>query len=149
MTSRELMESPRSDLGPLTPSDGALTEVKTVTDPLFSLLAVSRIPSRREVNGTKEIPVNKVAETMVANGNLEKKAAGASPDQLTAAFGRQLSLASRSIHADDYTNTHPAVAPPMHVSTTFRYSDNPDELLPWADMDVSYLSQNPHGTALG
>jgi hypothetical protein len=32
----------------------------------------------------------------------------------------------------------------MHVSTTFRYSDNPDELLPWADMDVSYLvSKSP------
>jgi hypothetical protein len=94
-------------------------------------------PSRREVNETQRISATKT-ETMVANGNLEKKAAGASPDQLTAAFGRQLSLASRAIHADDYTNTHPAVAPPMHVSTTFRYSDNPDKLLPWADMDVSY-----------
>ncbi|KAK4127112.1 PLP-dependent transferase [Parathielavia appendiculata] len=73
---------------------------------------------------------------------LEKKAAGASPNQLTAAFGRQLSLASRSIHADDYTNTHPAVAPPLHVSTTFRYSDNPDELLPWSEMDPSTLDES-------
>jgi hypothetical protein len=67
----------------------------------------------------------------------EKKAAGAGPNQLTEAFGRQLSMASRSVHADDYTNTHAAVAPPMHVSTTFRYPRNPDELLPWSDQDVS------------
>jgi hypothetical protein len=59
------------------------------------------------------------------------------PNKLAAAFGRQLSLASRSVHADDYTNTHPAVAPPMHVSTTFRYADNPEELVPWSDFTVS------------
>ncbi|KAL2199559.1 Cys/Met metabolism PLP-dependent enzyme-domain-containing protein [Corynascus similis CBS 632.67] len=72
---------------------------------------------------------------MVSKETPEKKADGAGPDQLTAAFGRQLSLASRSVHADDHTNTHTAVAPPMHVSTTFRYADNPDELVPWADGD--------------
>ncbi|KAH6627982.1 Cys/Met metabolism PLP-dependent enzyme-domain-containing protein [Chaetomium tenue] len=72
---------------------------------------------------------------MVSNGNTEKKAAGAGPNQLAAAFGRQLSLASRSVHADDYTNTHTAVAPPMHVSTTFRYPRNPDELVAWSDVE--------------
>ncbi len=73
---------------------------------------------------------------MTLGSTPEKTAAGARPDQLAAAFGRQLSLASRSVHADDYTNTHSAVAPPMHVSTTFRYSDNPDKLLPWSEIDV-------------
>jgi hypothetical protein len=58
------------------------------------------------------------------------------PDHLASTFGRELSLASRSIHADDYVNTHPAVAPPMHVSTTFRYENDPDKLVPWFDMDV-------------
>ncbi|KAK4211734.1 cystathionine beta-lyase [Rhypophila decipiens] len=53
------------------------------------------------------------------------------PDELTAAFGKQLSLSSRSVHADDYINNHQAVAPPMHVSTTFRYSRNPDDLKQW------------------
>ncbi|KAG7292109.1 hypothetical protein NEMBOFW57_002142 [Staphylotrichum longicolle] len=72
---------------------------------------------------------------MVLNGTAEKKAAGATANQLAEAFGKQLSLASRSVHADDYTNTHPAVAPPMHVSTTYRYSKNPDELVPWSDVD--------------
>jgi cystathionine gamma-synthase len=50
------------------------------------------------------------------------------PGKLAAVFDRQLSIASLALHADDYINTHPAVAPPMHVSTTFRYADNPDEL---------------------
>jgi cystathionine gamma-synthase len=74
---------------------------------------------------------------MVSNGNTEKKVEGAGPNQLASAFGRELSLASRSVHADDYTNTHTAVAPPMHVSTTFRYPRNPDELVAWSEVDVS------------
>ncbi|KAG6041297.1 hypothetical protein E4U41_005125 [Claviceps citrina] len=40
----------------------------------------------------------------------------------------RLSLSSRAIHADDYISAHRAVAPAMHVSTTFRYPDNPDDL---------------------
>jgi hypothetical protein len=85
---------------------------------------------------------------MAANGTAEKMTAGAGPDQLSAAFGRQLSLASRSVHADDYTNTHSAVAPPMHVSTTFRYTDDPDKLLPVYDDDVSRprAASELHGT---
>lgn len=58
------------------------------------------------------------------------------PGQLASVFNRELSLASRSIHADDYINTHRAVAPPMHVSTTFRYARDPDELVPWLNTDV-------------
>ncbi|KAL6403423.1 cystathionine beta-lyase [Ilyonectria robusta] len=41
-----------------------------------------------------------------------------------------LSLASRGVHADDNIAVHRAVAPAMHVSTTFRYSDDPDLLKP-------------------
>ncbi|KAK7951258.1 Cys/Met metabolism PLP-dependent enzyme-domain-containing protein [Apiospora aurea] len=44
---------------------------------------------------------------------------------------QHLSLSAQAIHADDFLSSHQAVAPPMHVSTTFRYSDNPDELSPW------------------
>lgn len=58
------------------------------------------------------------------------------PDHLDRAFGKQLSLASRSVHADDYINNHQAVAPPMHVSTTFRYSRNPDDLVAWENLNV-------------
>ncbi|KAI1356906.1 Cys/Met metabolism PLP-dependent enzyme-domain-containing protein [Xylaria sp. FL0043] len=53
---------------------------------------------------------------------------------------QHLSLSSQTVHADDFLNSHAAVAPPMHVSTTFRYSRNPD--------DLSYMSNtspnNPH-----
>ncbi|GAW22801.1 hypothetical protein ANO14919_123440 [Xylariales sp. No.14919] len=41
---------------------------------------------------------------------------------------QHLSLSAQTIHADDFLNSHTAVAPPMHVSTTFRYSRNPDNL---------------------
>ncbi|CZS94457.1 related to cystathionine gamma-synthases [Rhynchosporium agropyri] len=46
------------------------------------------------------------------------------PDQSLAEF----SLSSKTIHADDYLNEGTDVAPPMHVSTTFRYDRNPDNL---------------------
>ncbi|KAI0176423.1 cystathionine gamma-synthase [Hypoxylon sp. FL1284] len=48
---------------------------------------------------------------------------------------RHLSLSAQTIHADDFLNSHQAVAPPMHVSTTFRYSDDPDKLRPWANVN--------------
>lgn len=49
---------------------------------------------------------------------------------------QHLSLSAQTIHADDFLNSHQAVAPPMHVSTTFRYSDNPEELSPWHNPNV-------------
>ena len=50
-----------------------------------------------------------------------------------------LSLSARTVHADDYLNSHPAVAPPMHVSTTFRYNRDPDRLEPWLNINVRLL----------
>ncbi|KFA53552.1 hypothetical protein S40293_09139 [Stachybotrys chartarum IBT 40293] len=47
-----------------------------------------------------------------------------------------LSLASRSVHADDGIASHRAVAPALHVSTTFRYNDDPDLLAPGGNVDV-------------
>ncbi|KAH8647514.1 pyridoxal phosphate-dependent transferase [Ilyonectria robusta] len=41
-----------------------------------------------------------------------------------------LSLASRAVHADDHISAHRAVAPAMHVSTTFRYNNDPKRLIP-------------------
>ncbi|KXJ95937.1 Cys/Met metabolism PLP-dependent enzyme [Microdochium bolleyi] len=53
---------------------------------------------------------------------------------------QHLSLAARAIHAGDHLNSHHAVAPPMHVSTTFRYSDDPDKLSRWLNTNPA----NPH-----
>lgn len=46
------------------------------------------------------------------------------------------SLASRAVHADDGIAAHRAIAPALHVSTTFRYSDDPDKLSAWDNSDV-------------
>lgn len=43
------------------------------------------------------------------------------------------SLSTLSIHGDDHLNTASDVAPALHVSTTFRYSSNPEQLVPLAD----------------
>ena len=48
----------------------------------------------------------------------------------------KLSLSSKTMHSDDFLNIGHDVAPPLHVSTTFRYSNNPDALLPAADREV-------------
>lgn len=44
--------------------------------------------------------------------------------------------ATLALHADDSVNVVSDVAPPLHLSTTYRYSDNPEDLVPWADTDV-------------
>jgi hypothetical protein len=58
----------------------------------------------------------------------------------------RMCLSSRTVHADDHISAHRAVAPAMHVSTTFRYSDHPTELersgdptkiIDWTNTDVS------------
>lgn len=52
-------------------------------------------------------------------------------------------LASRAVHADDHVSTHRAVAPPMHVSTTFAYDKDPAKLVPNENVDVSTPLSNP------
>lgn len=44
-----------------------------------------------------------------------------------------LSLATQGIHADDPMNSYTDVAPALHVSTTFRYSNDPSKLVPVSD----------------
>jgi hypothetical protein len=48
-----------------------------------------------------------------------------------------LSLASRAVHADARIDGHPAIAPGLHTSTTFRYPNDPERLRPIAEIDVS------------
>ncbi len=44
--------------------------------------------------------------------------------------------ATLALHADDPLNLVPDVAPPLHLSTTYRYSDNPKDLAAHADAPV-------------
>ncbi|CAM1506993.1 Fc.00g066340.m01.CDS01 [Cosmosporella sp. VM-42] len=80
--------------------------------------------------------------------------AGVQPELNDAVAG--LSLASRAVHADDNISSHRAVAPAMHVSTTFRYSDDPEQLKSWENIDpnaprdshVYSRASNPNSTRL-
>lgn len=47
--------------------------------------------------------------------------------------------ATRSLHADDVLNVVTDVAPPLHLSTTFRYSENPEDLMPAADASSVWI----------
>jgi hypothetical protein len=55
-----------------------------------------------------------------------------------------LSLSSKTIHADDYLNIGQDVAPPLHVSTTFRYNRDPDKLKVWSELEVILCSATSH-----
>jgi cystathionine beta-lyase len=55
-----------------------------------------------------------------------------------------LSLSSKTVHADDYLNKGRDVAPPLHVSTTFRYNQDPDQLKVHRGDDVRSISY-PNG----
>jgi hypothetical protein len=48
----------------------------------------------------------------------------------------KLSLSSQAIHADDSLNKIQDVAPPLHLSTNFRYARNADALVPASKVDV-------------
>lgn len=48
---------------------------------------------------------------------------------------------TRAIHADDTLNTVRDVAPPLHVSTTFRYDTDPNDLIPASDAAVRFPHQ--------
>ncbi|KKA30443.1 hypothetical protein TD95_000622 [Thielaviopsis punctulata] len=52
-------------------------------------------------------------------------------DSVTAAAG----LATRAVHADEGISAHRAVAPAIHVSTNFRYADDPKDLQHWTNID--------------
>lgn len=57
--------------------------------------------------------------------------------QLSRDYKREngLSLATRAVHADANVDSHSAVAPALHTSTTYRFADDPDELVPFKDLD--------------
>ncbi len=61
---------------------------------------------------------------------------GEEDSQAAAAALELLSLASRAVHADDYISTHRAVAPAVHVSTTFRYSGDAATLVEGSNVDA-------------
>ncbi|KAJ5109466.1 trans-sulfuration enzyme [Penicillium angulare] len=51
---------------------------------------------------------------------------------------------TQSLHADDVLNVVSDVAPPMHLSTTFRYSKDPAALVPFADLSDTQIDPNTH-----
>lgn len=71
-----------------------------------------------------------------ASADTNKDTTTTGPNALTSHFpSHTLSLSSLAVHADDYINTHRAVAPPLHTSTTFRYSNDPSQLKQWDNTD--------------
>ncbi|PGH11177.1 hypothetical protein AJ79_05019 [Helicocarpus griseus UAMH5409] len=52
--------------------------------------------------------------------------------------------ATLALHADDPVNVVTDVAPPVHLSTTYRYSNNPDDLVPWSDDSLANLPPTTH-----
>ncbi|MCJ1357486.1 MAG: hypothetical protein MMC33_007482 [Icmadophila ericetorum] len=70
--------------------------------------------------------------TAAANGNSNGTMDKAIEEIGTQAFLpiRNYNLSTQTVHADDNLNRMDDVAPAMHVATTFRYSKNPEELIP-------------------
>ena len=61
------------------------------------------------------------------------------------ASGRELWWSTRALHADDHLESNQAVAPPLHVSTTFTYEPNPHLLKSGvnAEMSDDFLGTHP------
>jgi cystathionine gamma-synthase len=54
--------------------------------------------------------------------------------------GPNYSADTLAVHADDYLNTHTDVAPALHVSTTYRYSNDAETLAPVGDEEVGFIT---------
>lgn len=46
------------------------------------------------------------------------------------------SLATRAVHADADVDGHSAIAPALHTSTTYRFADEPNDLVAFKDLQV-------------
>ncbi|KAJ5175640.1 uncharacterized protein N7482_001517 [Penicillium canariense] len=59
-------------------------------------------------------------------------------------MSHSVGTSTRSLHADDLLNVVSDVAPPLHLSTTFRYSNDPEALVPAADVSSSDADHTSH-----
>ena len=50
-----------------------------------------------------------------------------------------LAPSTKAIHGDDHLNTARDVAPPLHLSTNFRYAENPEDLVTAGESEVCIL----------
>lgn len=61
-----------------------------------------------------------------------------------AAMLDQWQPSTRAVHADDPLNVVADVAPPIHVSTTFRYTNDPDQLVPYHERPEPKMARGEH-----
>lgn len=54
-----------------------------------------------------------------------------------------IGTSTSSLHADDALHVVTDVAPPLHLSTTFRYPENPEDLVPLADLTTVCFAGQP------
>lgn len=47
-----------------------------------------------------------------------------------------MALATRAIHADDFSSSHRGIAPAMHVAVNYRYDRDPEKLVQGENKDV-------------
>ncbi|KAJ5935806.1 hypothetical protein N7466_005353 [Penicillium verhagenii] len=59
-------------------------------------------------------------------------------------MAQTIGTSTRALHADDTLNVVSDVAPPMHLSTTFRYSDDPADLFPVTDLSNTGSAPTSH-----
>jgi hypothetical protein len=128
---RDATHPPTEPHGPVTDDPGTvlpLLPVDNPPDPEAPVDAVALVGGKEDVPNGLEAPAH------------PPEAKEAAPQELSLAG---LSLGSLAVHADDHISAHAAVAPAMHVSTTFRYNSSPADLVPLENANVS-LHIPPH-----
>lgn len=56
---------------------------------------------------------------------------------------------TRALHADDKLNQVVDVAPPIHLTTTFRFPEDPNKLIPSKDPVVRVFIENTRENLMG
>ncbi|PSR75533.1 Cys/Met metabolism PLP-dependent enzyme-domain-containing protein [Coniella lustricola] len=101
-----------------------------------TIFSNDRTSTNHNPNHKRSVASLRDLQTMTRTPASSLHPASTGPDSLTSHFpSHTLSLSSLAVHGDDYINTHRAVAPPLHTSTTFRYSNDPAQLKQWDNTD--------------
>ena len=105
------------------------------------MVAANGTPAPSDILGTPD--VSKPAQD--TNGTASTSQDAEIIDSLTSDLDLStLSPSTQAIHADDSLNLVDDVAPPIHVSTTFRYNKDPSQLRPYYERPDPIFAQGEH-----
>lgn len=124
-------------LYPATPHFNVVTPQRRAPSDKCATSSLSRTPFL-PIFRTMSPPAKDVSQSILDSNPSPHQPQSHSPSLLS-----EWAPATRALHADRHLDVTSDVAPPLHVSTNFRYISDPNALIPAAEIDFR-LTSHPH-----